>query len=497
MATGSQSDIQYEKLGETKLSFLDVIAQAVGFMGPVFGAILLLITVVGANNAGKGAGLATPDAIIVAAVGLAAVGWIIAQFAKRIHAAGALYDYISAGFGEQVGSVFGWVYLGGLLVLAVAIPLLIGGQIQDFLQAAYSIGVPYWVAGLGFCVVLFAVLFFGIKISTRIQLMLVLFSATAVTIFLIYVIFKAPHLSAKPFNPGSAHGVGNFFYGVLYAILLFVGFESAANLAEETSEPKKYIPRAVLLSIGIVLVYFVVASFSQAVGFGLDAKAWATSGAPVLVLALPKAAGGYGANWLFDVMYILLILDLTAVGIGASVAATRLMFSLARDRRVPGVFARVSGRYGTPYVAIVTVVLVAVVEIIAVRASHGIIALNGLPEYFPFFLWLAQYGSLSLAVLYAAVSLAGLFGLWGKVNPAALVVAVVVGLAITGLAIFSAVCKVPAPLNTVTAWWGGWAILGALITIGLVATGRFRVSAQGAGAIGPDVPADEMVRPEF
>ena len=62
--------VEYEKLGKAGLSFIDVIAQSVGFMGPVFGAILLLITVVGANNAGKGAGLASPLAIIVAAVGV-------------------------------------------------------------------------------------------------------------------------------------------------------------------------------------------------------------------------------------------------------------------------------------------------------------------------------------------------------------------------------------------------------------------------------------------
>ena len=100
----AEEKVEYERLGETKLTFVDVIAQSFGFMGPVFGAILLLVTVVGANNAGKGAGLATPVAIIIAAIGMAAVGWIIAQFAKRIHAAGALYDYISAGFGEKVGS---------------------------------------------------------------------------------------------------------------------------------------------------------------------------------------------------------------------------------------------------------------------------------------------------------------------------------------------------------------------------------------------------------
>ena len=63
-------EIKYEKLGQAGLRFVDVVAQTVGFMGPVFGSILLIALVVGANNAGKGAGVATPVAIIIAAIGV-------------------------------------------------------------------------------------------------------------------------------------------------------------------------------------------------------------------------------------------------------------------------------------------------------------------------------------------------------------------------------------------------------------------------------------------
>jgi amino acid transporter len=503
----AEEKVEYEKLGKAGLSFVDVIAQSFGFMGPVFGAILLLITVVGANNAGKGAGLATPLAIIVAAIGVGALGWLIAQYAKRIHAAGALYDYISAGFGEHAGFVFGWIYQGGLLVLAAAIPLLIGGVTSDWL-ATHNWNVPYWVLSLIYTAILFCVLYFGVRISTRVQLLLVLVSASVVTVFLIYVIFKSGSNSTQPFQPSSAHGVGNFFYGVLYAILLFVGFESAANLAEETGDPKRNIPRAVLWSVGIVTVYFVIASYSQAVGFHLDVKAWATSGAPVLVLSLPSSQGGYGSDFMYNLMNVLLILDIAAVGIGASVACTRLIFSLSRDRRIPGFFAGVSGRYGTPVVAIGTLVVITVIEIAAVRVSHGIIPLNGLPEYFAFFLWLAQYGSLSLAVIYAALALASIRGLAGQVNPGALGIAVILALVITGLAIFSAVYHVPSPLNTVTLYFVIWALIGVVILVVLISQGKFRLSAQGAGAItaGQEAaghletgvaPPGPEVRPEF
>jgi hypothetical protein len=125
-----------------------------------------------------------------------------------------------------------------------------------------------------------------------------------------------------------------------------------------------------------------------------------------------------------------------------------------------------------------------------------------------FFFWLAQYGSLSLAVIYAALALASIRGLGGQVNSAGLAIAVIIALAITGLAIFSAVYKVPSPLNTVTLYFLIWVVIGVIILAVLVSQGKFRQSAQGAGAItagqeaaghvetGVALPGAE-VRPEF
>jgi len=370
-------------------------------------------------------------------------------------------------------------------------------------------------------VILFSVLYFGVRLSTRAQLALVLFSASVVTVFILYIIVKGGHggNSFKPFNPSEAGGFGNLFYGVLYAILLFVGFESAANLAEETSDPKRNIPRAVITAIFIVGGFLLLASYSQAIGFGLDVSKWAGSAAigPMIVLAQPGAAGGFGTNWFFDLMNILLILDIMAVGIGASVAATRLMFALARDRRIPGAMAAVSPRYGTPVATISFIVLGSAIVIIAVRIGHGLLsrAIPGVPpnvaqypEYFPLFNWFAGYGGLSLAVVYAAVALSGFRGLWGHVNQAALVVAGVVGFAISGSAIFASVYKVPSPFNTVYWVLIVWAVIGLVILSVLVGQKKFRLSAQGAGAIsagqeaaghvetGVARPGPE-VRPEF
>jgi len=171
------------------------------------------------------------------------------------------------------------------------------------------------------------------------------------------------------------------------------------------------------------------------------------------------------------------------VGVGPSGHATRLIFALATDRRIPGALARVSARYGTAVTAIVALMAIAVVEVLWVRLSHGVFDTGGGPEYLPFFFWEAGYGGLTLAVVYAAVAVTSLRGLWGKVNPVPLVGTAVVGLAIQAGAIWASIYKVPSPFNSVPWYLLGWGAIGVLILIVLVARRRFRLSAQAAGAV--------------
>ena len=83
---------------------LDVVAQSIGFIGPVFSAAFLLPSMAGLGVTGKGAGVVSPLVLMIATIGICGVAWIISRFAKRIHAAGALYDYVTDGFGQRWGS---------------------------------------------------------------------------------------------------------------------------------------------------------------------------------------------------------------------------------------------------------------------------------------------------------------------------------------------------------------------------------------------------------
>lgn len=483
-------------LGRAKVSMAGVLAQSVGFMGPVFSVATLLPLIVGLSATGRGAGAATPIAIIIAGAGLFGAGWVIAQYAKRIHACGSLYEYISDTFGVRAGIVAGWVYFGAMLVLAAATFLVLGGLTQSLLQTAFSVNVPWWPLALAFVVVVIAIVIIGVQVSVRAQLALVLISSAIVAGFSVYIIFKGGHgghsLSVQPFNPFSIGGL-DLLYGVLYGINMFIGFESAANLAEETNEPKRHVPRAVLWSLTIVGVYFVITAYAQDVGFGLSSTAWKASVFPLQALASGSEFGSPGFG---NFMSVLIILDITAVAIGVSVAATRGMLSMARAGRLPSALATVHLRFRTPTVAAALIGIVSVVAILFVVLDNGVFSLAtgqpGVvqPQWGPMFGWMVGFAATGLALMYLVISVAGVRGLWDEVNRVKLLVAATSGVLVSAGAVFGALYKATSPLNSVPWALGGWIVIGVIWSLAVTARSRRRSTEAGLSTPNTALSAD-------
>jgi amino acid transporter len=462
------SQVQDGALGRARISMTGVLTQSVGFMGPVFSVATLLPLVVGLSATGRGAGVATPIAILIAGLGIFGAGWIIAQYAKRIHLCGSLYEYICDAFGPRVGVVAGWLYYGAMLILATATFLVLGGMTQDFLSAAFSVDVAWWVISLILVAAVVAVVVIGVQVSVRAQLALVLISLGVVLLFSIYIIAKGGlggySLSTQPLNPFAVGGL-DLLYGVLYGINMFIGFESAANLAEETDNPKRHIPRAVLWSLTIVGVYYLITAYAQAVGFGLDGTAWKTSVFPLQALA---SGGEFGSTGFGNVMAVLIILDVIAVAIGVGVAVTRGMLAMARAGRLPSPLAAVHPRFYTPVTGAALVAIVSVVAILIVAFTDGLFSRATAdpavlqPQWAPMFGWMAGFAGTGFALMYVAVSAAGVKGLWDSVNRVKLVVAATAGIVVAAGAVFGALYKAASPLDTVP-----WA-LGIWIAIGVV-----------------------------
>jgi len=460
----------YERLGAKKLSLIDVLAQSVGFMGPVFSAAFIIPLIIGVNAAARGAGTSAPVAVLLAAIGVFALGWIVAQYAKRIHAAGSLYDYVSNGLGRTVGAATGWLYYAGTIILTIGLGVLIGGYIHDNLWPGLFDGDlapgPIWMWDAILTLGLFVVLYFGVKISTRVQLTLALVSVVVVLIFFITVIadLGGDNDIAKAFDPSPSGGFSGILFGVLYGVLIFVGFETAANLAEETAEPKRSIPRAVLGAVVIVSIFYLIASYAEVAGFGFDLSVITSpevAGAPLFALGAPGSPSG-SEFWL-KVLLVVVFFDMLAVYVGAAVASTRGTFAMARDRRLPGALATVSSTYGTPTGAIVLLIALQVVLIIVAEGNDTLLVLApGLPHYFSIFVWCSTFGGFALLLVYLLMSVGSLRGLSGSEGFGGIVIAAILGILISGAAIFGSFYKVTSP--TLIAPWAAviWFALGLL-----------------------------------
>ena len=481
------SDTEYEQLGSAKkLTIVDAVAQSVGFMGPVFSIAFLVPLLVGIIAAsGKGAGTAAPLSVLIAAVGVLGLGWIVAEYAKRIQSAGALYDYVSDGLGSRIGAASGLLYYLGIIGLGAGLVALLGGTIHDTLDAEFGHALlPRTGWMLLIVAVLGVVLYLGVALSTRAQLVLALFSITVVLVFFLYVIIKVGSGNdvAKAFNPSSSSsGLSGVLFGVLYGVLLFTGFETAANLGEETEHPKRDIPRAVLFSVLAISGFYLIGTYAQVAGYGFDLdKLGANAGAPLFGLAGPVADGGFGSVFVRRLLELVVVLDMLAVAIGITVASSRGLFAMARDRRLPKGLAKVSSR-GTPLVAGGVVLGVFLVVVILTKTWIGLFALTGLPHYVAMFSWLSTLGSCSLGAIYLLLSVGAIKGLRSHPAQWKVYLAVLVSVLVTGGAVFGAFYQQPAPI--IWAPFVGLAIFAIGLLLTFVYPGRASASTQFTGLI--------------
>lgn len=475
--------------GKRKLRLLDTIAQSVGLMGPVFSIAFLVPLLVGINASGNGAGGAASLAVVIAAVGVLGLGWIVAEYTRKIQAAGSLYDYVTDGLGSRIGTAAGWLYYTGILALGAGILPMIGGTIHDTLLSEFNVApFSYLVWDILLFALVAVVMFFGVVLSTRMQLTLAMISITVVLIFSLFVIVKSGgvHHVVTGFSPHSSptHWKGILF-GVLYGVLLFTGFETSANLGEETENPQHNIPRAVLISVLAIAGFYVIGTFAQVSGYHFNISLLGkNAGAPLFGLAGPTSAGGYATVWIRRLVELVVVFDMIAVLIGCAVSASRGIFALSRDRRLPAPLKKIS-RHGTPTGASNIVIGIYAVVIALVIWSTAFALPGGTPEYVSMFVWMSTYGGFAIAAIYLMISLGALRGLRTVGKTWQLVSACTVGGLVTAAAIFGAIYKVAAP--TVYAPYTAVVIL----VVGLVVAGMMPEAPAGTADFSGLAEADQ------
>jgi amino acid transporter len=290
----------------------------------------------------------------------------------------------------------------------------------------------------------------GIKLSTRLGLVLEIVSVTAVLLVLVVVLARNGFsVDTSQFRLDGVTFDGVTF-GIVLAVLGFVGFESAASLGAEARNPHRAIPRAVLGSAVLVGLLYIFASYSTVLGFG-GADGLAASGAPISDLATANGLGG--VTWLIDLG---VTASFFAVVIASINAAARVLYTMGEERVLPAALGRAHPRHQTPHVAIWLISPV-IAAVPVVMFATGTSALN----VYAYTGTIGTFGYM-LAYLLMAVALPVFLRRRAELRGQSVVLAVVVVLALLYVFYKNVVPVPPSPYNRLP-----WIFLGVLLA-GLV-----------------------------
>lgn len=423
-------------LADQSMGPVTVLAQSVAAVAPSAAAASLPALIV--LYAGEG----TWVSYVAATVVVVLIGFCVAMFGRRVASSGSLYTYVAKGLGPLGAFVAGWGLVIGYVCIAM-IGLIGTGIYFGSLLEGWDISGSSTTAQVVIYVVVavlaaaFAV--FGIKLSTRVGLVLEVISVSVVLIVMIVVVVdNGLSIDSSQLNLEGATFDGVTF-GIVLAVLGFVGFESAASLGAEAKNPHRAIPRAVLGCAVLVGLLYIFSAYASILGFG-SAEALAASneasGAPVSDLAT-----NVGLEDFTEVIDIGITASFVAVAIASINAAARVLYTMGEEGILPAAVGRAHRMYRTPHVAILLIApIVAVVPI--VMLVRDVLPL----DIFGYVGTVGTFGYM-LAYLLMAASLPIFLNRRGESSGAAVVLSVLVVLSLLYVVYKNVYPVPPSPFN--------------------------------------------------
>ncbi|MCM1949929.1 MULTISPECIES: amino acid permease [Streptomyces] len=283
-----------------------------------------------------------------------------AELAGSIPVAGSSYSYAYATMGELVAWVCGWclVLEYGVSVAAVAVGW--GEYLNELLDGTIGVTIPALLSSApgeggvinlpGLIVVLLAMVFLlgGARESALVNTIMVFVKIAALVLFCAigFVGFKSGNY--EDFMPLGMAGVSAAGASLFFS---YIGFDAASTAGEEAKDPKRDLPRAIMLSLLIVTVLYVLVA-AVAVG----AWNWKEfEGSEATLAAIMNDVSGQ--TFWGTLLALGAVISIASVVLTVLYGQTRVLFAMSRDGLVPRVFAKVSGKTGTPRVNTVIVSL--------------------------------------------------------------------------------------------------------------------------------------------
>jgi amino acid transporter len=385
-----------ERLHRGALRLVDISASTMANIGPAysffFGFGFLVIT----------AGVAAPLTIIAAGVAIALLGNTLSQFSRVHPSTGGFISYVGKTFGGTSAVTTALLCGAGYIIAISSVLAICGGFLSMMLKYYFNVDIPWGIFSVVLTIGAVVMMVRGVAVSTKLAGFFFGFEMLVLIVVSVAALIKnGGHLSGVPFDPGHVtNGFSGLAAGFPLAVYLFIGWENSAALAEETGDPRRNVPRAVFLSVALMVIGYLLFAYATVTGFKYDGTALGNAAIPFISVSHDIA------SWLALIAYIAGMTSTLGVLIAAVNSQSRLVFNAGREGLLPRWLGRVHPVRRTPVNAIFTFVAVATVIIVVWALAHLAGGTSGSMSAIAFFTESSTMGTILVLVVYFLANLA-------------------------------------------------------------------------------------------
>ncbi|MEO2076859.1 MAG: APC family permease [Bacillus sp. (in: firmicutes)] len=350
---GGQTNVEqfgYKQELKRALTFWDLLIYGLVFMVPIAPFGIYGYVAQGSNGM-------VALAYLVGMVGMIFSALSYARMSEAFPIAGSVYSYAQRGINEHVGFFAGWVILLDYILIPALLYLVSAAALHDMAPE-----IPIWIWLVAFIGINTVINYFGIEFTAKANKIIVILELIVLVVFVVAAIIaiskgvNGAEFNFRPLYDKDHFSMSAVMGAVSIAVLSFLGFDAISTLAEETKGGKKVVGRAIIFSLLVVGILFIIQTWVAALIWPDYAS---FENADVAFYQIAEIAGGPWLKW------TTILATALAWGIAdalvAQAAISRILYSMARDKKLPKILSKVHPKYQTPYVSTFLVATISLV----------------------------------------------------------------------------------------------------------------------------------------
>ncbi|UCE05373.1 MAG: amino acid permease [bacterium] len=264
-----------------------------------------------------------------------------AELSSRFPKAGAEYVYVENSFGTKAAWLVGWLLIAGSVIGSATVAM----GFSRYFSALFN--TPIMTIAVIMLIVIGIILLIGVKETASLTIVFMVIEATGLGII---IFIGIPYIGTVNYLE-AAYGMKGIIEAGVLIFFGYLGFEGITRLAEETEHPEKNLPKAILFSIAITTIIYILVGVTA-----ISVIPWhelSQAKAP-LALVAERVFGDQS----FIILSVIALFSTFNTALVMLLSGSRLIYGIAEREALPRAFLLVSKRFRTPWVSIIVIILV-------------------------------------------------------------------------------------------------------------------------------------------